>query len=403
MQNKDPEKRKTRFWGKRIESLFDEILAAIVIGVIISFRDLILSNILYLILGAVLFFASFIIINRFKGKTWFKTISVFLITTFLVYFIFNIMIYYINLKIPKPILIVITIIPPLILTILYMIYVNLNKEIKEHLFENKFEWKYLLIGTIIVILAVIHVERLRELLEFRTIKEEIIENNMLVQYKNLNIQLVKIDDEISHYNNGLELETDFYISQFEITNRQYKIFVKENLDDPSILPRWMKNDWDGSYFDDCTEDDQPIVGISWEQAMKFCKWLSKSTGESYSLPTEKQWIYAARAGGRGMFGLGQNDEAINKTNLDKYAWYKDGNRDIKLHPIGQRLPNKFGLFDIWGNGEEWCLDADEDDFKLVKGGSWRDKFKYCLTDYRDSYPENYSRNTITFRMVKNSD
>jgi len=97
-------------------------------------------------------------------------------------------------------------------------------------------------------------------------------------------------------------------------------------------------------------ENNPVECISWEDAMEFCKRLSELTGDTYTLPTEEQWEYAARAGTNGRFYFG-NDES----KLKDHAWYCD-NSENKTHPVAQLLPNPWGFFDILGNVWEWCLD-----------------------------------------------
>jgi formylglycine-generating enzyme required for sulfatase activity len=96
--------------------------------------------------------------------------------------------------------------------------------------------------------------------------------------------------------------------------------------------------------------DYPVVYVNWEDAVAFCKRLSDMTGETYVLPTEAQWEYAARGGvkSRGMLYSGSNI-------LDEVAWY-GSNSDDALHPVKQKLPNELGLYDMSGNVWEWCSD-----------------------------------------------
>jgi formylglycine-generating enzyme required for sulfatase activity len=96
--------------------------------------------------------------------------------------------------------------------------------------------------------------------------------------------------------------------------------------------------------------DLPVVGVSWEDARAYCEWLGERTGKPYRLPTEAQWEYACRAGTgtRWSFGDAERD-------LAEHAWYA-GNSDGKLHPVGQKRPNPWGLYDLHGNVREWCAD-----------------------------------------------
>ena len=102
-----------------------------------------------------------------------------------------------------------------------------------------------------------------------------------------------------------------------------------------------------------TGKDAPVESVSWEDAMAFCKKLTEqertagriTTGDAFTLPTEAQWEYACRAGTTGP----------HVGNLDTMAWYEQ-NSGLKTHPVGTKLPNAWGLFDMLGNVNEWCLD-----------------------------------------------
>jgi len=97
-------------------------------------------------------------------------------------------------------------------------------------------------------------------------------------------------------------------------------------------------------------DDWPAAYISWNDAMAYCKWLGEQERATYRLPTEAEWEYACRAGTTTQYSSGDD-----VTLLDQYAWH-NWNTDGKPHPVGTKLPNGFGLFDMHGNLQEWCSD-----------------------------------------------
>jgi formylglycine-generating enzyme required for sulfatase activity len=97
-------------------------------------------------------------------------------------------------------------------------------------------------------------------------------------------------------------------------------------------------------------NQNPAMGMTWLNAMAFCKWLSKKTGKTYRLPTEAEWEFAARGGGSGPFG-----EGIDSGQLSDYAWFKD-NSYFETHDVAQKAPNAYGLYDILGNVREWVFD-----------------------------------------------
>ena len=93
-----------------------------------------------------------------------------------------------------------------------------------------------------------------------------------------------------------------------------------------------------------------MVCVSWNDANAFCDWLSEKEGKKYTLPTEAQWEYACRAGSSTKFFFGDDDRE-----LGQYAWY-NANSKGKPHPVGQKKPNAWGLYDLEGNVSEWTAD-----------------------------------------------
>ena len=98
-------------------------------------------------------------------------------------------------------------------------------------------------------------------------------------------------------------------------------------------------------------DNNPVEQVSWNDCQSFIAKLNELDHEhTYRLPTEAEWEYACRAGSTMGYGYG-NDSA----QLGQYAWYSD-NSNSKTHPVGEKKPNAWGLYDMHGNGWEWCQD-----------------------------------------------
>ena len=148
-----------------------------------------------------------------------------------------------------------------------------------------------------------------------------------------------------------------------------------------------------------------------ERRVAFCAWLSKKEGKPYALPTEAQWEYACRAGSRTRFSFGDDDG-----NMAQYAWYLD-NAEKKTHPVGQKKPNAWGLFDMHGNAWDWTADWYDKDYynnsptedpqgppagetRTLRGGAWNLAPRFCRSAHRNQlYGPTHRENNIGFRVV----
>ncbi len=138
------------------------------------------------------------------------------------------------------------------------------------------------------------------------------------------------------------LTRGFWIGKYEVTQGDYLDVTGIN---PSVFPGDLS---------------RPVSSVSWPDATNYC-WLltqrERAAGRipadsHYRLPTEAEWEYAARAGTSTRFSYGDDPD---HTNLADYAWYF-ANSALTVHPVGQKLPNGWGLYDIHGNVWEWCQD-----------------------------------------------
>jgi formylglycine-generating enzyme required for sulfatase activity len=190
----------------------------------------------------------------------------------------------------------------------------------------------------------------------------------------------------------------FYIDANLVTQRSYESLMKTN---PS---RWKS-------------PSNPVEGVRWSDAVKYCNarsvaeglqpcyntktWQCNFAANGYRLPTEAEWEYACRAGTKTKYFFG---DAADKLGL--YAWYKS-NSGSRPRPVRGKLPNPWGLYDIYGNVAEWCYDrysstfytqsAPENprgpatgDTRVLRGGSWDSTAGQCTSSYRHKADPGYA-------------
>ncbi len=182
----------------------------------------------------------------------------------------------------------------------------------------------------------------------------------------------------------------FYLDTHLVTQRSYEALMKTN---PS---RW-KN------------PANPVEQMRWSDAVKYCNarsvaegrqpcyntstWQCNFSANGYRLPTEAEWEYACRAGTRTKYFFGDGADK-----LGLYAWYK-GNSGSRPRPVAGKLPNSWGLYDIYGNVCEWCYDRYSasyyaqnaasnphgpatGDTRVLRGGSWDSEARECTSAFR---------------------
>ncbi len=212
----------------------------------------------------------------------------------------------------------------------------------------------------------------------------------------------------------------FLIGKYPVTNQEYKAFVddggyqrrefwtpegwhwpeKENISEPLY---WHNRKWNGPNF--------PVVGISWYEAVAFCKWLSQKTGEYYRLPTETEWEKAARG-----------------TDGREYPWgNKFDEKKCNSLELGLGLTSPVGIFpegkspyeclDMAGNVWEWCFDWIDDEYyekspeknpqgpstgvdRVLRGGSWLALPDLCRCAYRLGLPPAYRDDSAGVRLAR---
>ncbi|MFG0332794.1 MAG: formylglycine-generating enzyme family protein, partial [Maioricimonas sp. JB049] len=244
--------------------------------------------------------------------------------------------------------------------------------------------------------------------------------------------MAEADESVRH---NVEITRAFRMSRHEITVGQYRRFVEEtghvgqggyrfSASDGKFY-RSDRYDWQETGFS--RDDRHPVVNVSWNDAVAFCRWLSRKEGREYRLPTEAEWEYACRAGTSTRFFTGDEVELMQKlANLADAALdeklpallgetWNDGHAFTA--PVGQYRPNAFGLFDMHGNVWEWCRDAYVRDFyatsptkdpqapiagsfHVVRGGSWAMKPKNARSSDRSAMRTSERNLLIGFRIVE---
>ena len=197
----------------------------------------------------------------------------------------------------------------------------------------------------------------------------------------------------------------FAIGRFEVTFEEYDRFA---IATNRALPRdvgWGRG-------------KRPVINVSWEDAVNYAKWLTQQTGRRYRLPTEAEWEYAARNGGKEEIWPGTSDAE----QLADYAWFNI-NSTGKTQPVGTKKPNGLGLKDMSGNVWEWVEDCWDDadnnapadhsageettggncGMRLRRGGGWTDSPMSLRSAFRNGYSADTRSILIGFRLAQDID
>ena len=221
------------------------------------------------------------------------------------------------------------------------------------------------------------------------------------------------DDEMPRHKVKLN---PFSIGKYEVTVGEYAVFAKAT-DRPSsgcwgynLEGNWAKDvakSWRNPGFQQT--DQHPVVCVSHQDAKAYADWLKVNTGKAYRLPTEAEWEFAARAGTTTPWFWPGGESATGD-----YAWFWD-NAGKMTHPVGQKKPNKFGLYDTAGNAWEWVEDSWHDNYqgaptdgtawvdgsanRVLRGGSWINYGRSVRSALRYRYGPDSRRNFIGFRLA----
>ncbi|GCE59274.1 SUMF1/EgtB/PvdO family nonheme iron enzyme [Microcystis aeruginosa] len=192
----------------------------------------------------------------------------------------------------------------------------------------------------------------------------------------------------------------FQIGKYPVTQAQYQAVMGNN---PSRFSGNPQN---------------PVESVTWFNAQAFCEKLSQLTGKNYRLPTETEWEYACRAGTETLFSFGDD-----RDKLGDYAWF-DGNSNNTTHPVGEKQPNPWEIYDMHGNVWEWCADQHHENYVnkpdnirengslawrdnnitnassiIRRGGSWCRDPLVCSSAYRGRSVAEICNHDIGFRVV----
>jgi formylglycine-generating enzyme required for sulfatase activity len=225
---------------------------------------------------------------------------------------------------------------------------------------------------------------------------------------------------------GVKIDKPFYMGVVEITNAQYASFDPKH--DSGVISMTGKDHSDPGF--PVNQPNQPVVRVTWSEALEFCKWLSQKTGKKFTLPTEAQWEWACRAGTVSPFFYGDRNTDFSKfANLadaslnqldrgDAPPWHP---RDGRFNDgsgvtcdVGRYQPNAWGLHDMHGNAGEWTLssyrpypydnndgrnDPNSAEMKTVRGGSWYDRPIHARSASRLPYRPWQAVYNVGFRVV----
>jgi formylglycine-generating enzyme required for sulfatase activity/predicted Ser/Thr protein kinase len=225
---------------------------------------------------------------------------------------------------------------------------------------------------------------------------------------------------------AVEITRPFAMGVHEVTVGQFRRFVKETGYRTTAETKGgaerlygtgfqldLQADWQKPGYEQT--ENYPVVCVSWPDAVAFCNWLSKTEGRIYRLPTEAEWEYACRAGSTAAFCFGDDPKE-----LPKYAWFVPPS-ELRAHPVGERKPNAWGLYDMHGNAWEWCADWYDREYyerspsqdptgpaeppaslsasRVLRGGSWFGYAPNCTSFDRNCDAPEARKSSVGFRVV----
>lgn len=206
------------------------------------------------------------------------------------------------------------------------------------------------------------------------------------------------DNEDQH---EVTISRAFWMGVHEVTQKQYEKVMGAN-------PSWFQ----GNNVK-ADSSNHPVETVSWDDTVQFCNRLSELPQEKkaervYRLPTEAEWEYACRAGSMAAYCFGDDSEL-----LANYAFFWELSED-QTHPVGQKMPNAWGLYDMHGNVWEWCSDwygeypkravsdptgPAKGSSRVCRGSCWDDIAAGCRSAYRGKTDPSNHDISIGFRVA----
>jgi formylglycine-generating enzyme required for sulfatase activity len=192
---------------------------------------------------------------------------------------------------------------------------------------------------------------------------------------------------------------EFQLAAYQVTNAEYDSFLRSTGTSPPPF-------WNDPHFN---HPEQPVVAVSWYEAVKYCEWLATETGRGFRLPSEAEWERAARGGDEGKLYPWGDAPPQSLPDYDK-RWLTGP------EPVGRYAPNAFGLYDVCENVHEWCSDWFQADYyasspernprgpeagtrRSSRGGSWRHHIKASRCAARSSIPPQFQYADYGFRVA----
>lgn len=196
---------------------------------------------------------------------------------------------------------------------------------------------------------------------------------------------------------SVTISQDYYIGETEVTQALWKAVT-------GYSPTSDGGSWSSRYG---LGDNYPAYHISWNDCQDFITKLNAATGQTFRMPTDAEWEYAAKGGNNS-----QGYTYSGSNTIDDVAWYT-GNSSSQTHPVAMKAPNELGLYDMSGNVWEWCSDlyssysssavtdptgATSGSDRVLRGGSWNFSATSCRSAYRTYYDPTHRLNSVGFRL-----